>query len=83
MGSISSVYHSNKYSADSACEHCAGIIRHAPWCITENKNVLYAYNIILHPENMTEQDRIILHALGVVWTGLELPAVCSGNCPKK
>jgi len=80
MGQISPVYHSNKYSADSACEHCAGIIRHETWCITENKNVLYAYDIILHPEKMTEQDRIILHALGVIWTGLVL---CDGTCPKK
>ena len=25
--------HSNQYSADSACEHCDGVIRHEPWCI--------------------------------------------------
>jgi hypothetical protein len=27
---------------------------------------------------MTQQDRIILHALTVLWN----PAVCSGKCPK-
>lgn len=64
----STVYHSNKYSADSACEHCAGILRHEKWCITVNLSVFYAYEIVLHPENMTEHDRCILHALGVAWT---------------
>jgi len=79
MGQISPVYHVNRHGG-AACEHCAGVIRHESWCITENKNVLYAYDILLHPENMTEQDRIILHALTVIWT--PLPA-CAVNCPKK
>jgi hypothetical protein len=67
MGLISPVYHSRH---DVACEHCAGTEDHEPWCILENTNVYYAFNIILHPEAMTEQDRIILHALGIVWTPL-------------
>jgi hypothetical protein len=73
------LFHSNKYSADSACEHCEGIIRHESWCITTNPRVFYAYDIIIHPENMTQQDQIILHALAALWN----PAVCSGKCPKK
>ena len=28
--------HSNQYSADSACGHCDGVIRHEAWCITQN-----------------------------------------------
>lgn len=72
------LFHSNKYSADSACEHCEGIIRHESWCITTNPRVFYAYDVIVHPESMTQQDRIILHALTVLWN----PAVCSGKCPK-
>ena len=31
--------HSNQYSADSACEFCDGVIRHEPWCITQNASV--------------------------------------------
>ena len=23
-------HHSNKYSADAACEHCEGVVRHEP-----------------------------------------------------
>lgn len=79
---ISPVYHTNKYTADSACEHCQGIIRHETWCITKNANVLYAFDILIHIENMTEQDKIILHALGVIWTVLTTPQLCDGSCPK-
>ena len=28
--------HSNQYSADSACGHCEGVVRHEPWCTTQN-----------------------------------------------
>ncbi len=27
-------YHSNRYNAQAACEHCGGIVRHEKWCIT-------------------------------------------------
>lgn len=50
-----------------ACEHCGGMQDCERWCILENANVYYAFNITLHPEQMTEQDRIILHALSVAW----------------
>ena len=63
----SSYYHCNRYSAESACEHCAGIIRHEPWCITRNPRVLYSYQVILDPDRLTLHDRLILHALGVTW----------------
>jgi hypothetical protein len=29
--------HSNQYSADSACGHRDGIIRHEIWCITQTQ----------------------------------------------
>ena len=68
--------HSNKYSADAACEHCEGIVRHEPWCITQSSVVLYAYEAVLDADKLTEGDRITLHALGVKWEG----KICSGGC---
>jgi hypothetical protein len=58
---------SNQYSADSACAHCEGIIRHEPWCATQNVNVHYAHQAASFPNQLTLEDRIILHALGVAW----------------
>ena len=68
--------HSNKYSAEAACEHCEGVVRHETWCITQSSDVLYAYEAVLDADKLTEGDRLILHALGVAWTG----KVCSGAC---
>jgi hypothetical protein len=68
--------HSNKYSAESACEHCDGVVRHEPWCITRSSDVLYAYEAVLDADKLAEGDRLILHALGVKWTG----KICSGAC---
>ena len=62
-----SISHSNQYSADSACAHCEGIIRHENWCITQNANVHYAHQAALFPNNLSLEDRIILHAWGVAW----------------
>jgi hypothetical protein len=59
--------HSNQYSADSACGHCDGVIRHEPWCITQNDGVRYAFRVIVDPDHMTTGDRLILHALGAAW----------------
>jgi hypothetical protein len=60
--------HTVKYSAESSCEHCDGVIRHEPWCLTVNESVLYAYTILLDPGKLTLEDRLILHALGVAWS---------------
>ena len=68
--------HSNKYSADTACEHCDGIVRHEPWCITGCPVVMYAYEAVLDSDKLSEGDRLILHALGVEWTG----TMCTGAC---
>jgi hypothetical protein len=29
--------------------------------------VRYAYEVVLHPEELTVEDRLILHALGATW----------------
>jgi hypothetical protein len=72
------LYHGNRYSADSECEHCRGIIRHEPWCITRNRVVLHAYQSVSDETMLSEQDRLILHALGVSWNNVPCPGPCSG-----
>jgi hypothetical protein len=72
----SAIYHSNRYNAQAACEHCEGIIRHEPWCITIHPAVFYAYQIVADPSKLTLGDALILHSLGVIWEG----KVCQGNC---
>jgi len=59
--------HSNQYSADSACEHCEGVVRHEPWCNTQSSSVHYAYQIVSDPSHLSPGDHLILHALGVTW----------------
>jgi hypothetical protein len=68
--------HSNKYSAETACEHCEGVVRHEPWCITRSPEVFYAYGAVLNADRLTEGDRLILHALGVTWVDNK----CAGAC---
>jgi hypothetical protein len=68
--------YSNRYSADKACEHCEGIIRHETWCITRSPIVLYAYQSVLNADSLSEGDRITLHALGVEWALNN----CTGTC---
>jgi beta-galactosidase GanA len=58
---------SNKYSADVACEHCEGVVRHETWCITRSREVLYAYGAVLDARTLSAGDELILHALGVKW----------------
>jgi hypothetical protein len=61
-------FHSNRYTAESSCEHCGGVLRHESWCITVDATVYYAYQIVLDPGKLTAGDALILHALGVTWT---------------
>jgi len=63
--------HANRYSADSACGHCEGVIRHESWCITQSVSVQYAYQVISDPDGLSLGDDLILHALGVAWTPRE------------
>ena len=68
-------YHSNRYNAEAACQHCGGVLRHTPWCITHNSRVLQAYEAVLDAEKLSVEDQLILHALGVSW---QTP--CAGGC---
>lgn len=69
-------YHSNRYSAQAACEHCEGIVHHESWCITVDRTVYYAYQVVVEPDKLTLTDSLILHALGVAWENKP----CQGNC---
>ena len=66
--------HSNRYSADSACGHCDGVIRHELWCITQNTSVQYAYQAVSDPDHLSAGDKLILHALGATWTAKRVPS---------
>ena len=59
--------HGNQYNADSACTHCGGVVSHESWCSSENARVRYAFQAASHPGQLTTQDALILHALGVAW----------------
>jgi hypothetical protein len=74
--STTTVFHSNRYTAQSACEHCQGIIRHERWCITVDRTVYYANEIVVDPSKLTIGDVLVLRALGVIWGSNE----CRGNC---
>lgn len=67
-------FHSNRYTADATCEFCNGVVRHEPWCITSNPQVLNAWEAVLDSRRLGIQDHLILHALGVSW---------KDGCPKK
>jgi len=73
------VFHSNRYTAESACEHCAGIVRHEPWCITVDHIVYYAYEIVADPGKMTIGDVLLLHSLGVSWGANQCQGRCNAN----
>ena len=69
MSAVSSPkwYHTNKYTAEAACEECGGVVRHAYWCAVCNPAVAYAYEIVRNGSKLTIEDQLILHALGVAW----------------
>lgn len=69
-------YHSNRYSAQAACEHCEGIVHHESWCITVDRTVYYAHQVVMDPAKLTLTDSLILHALGVAWENKQ----CQDNC---
>jgi hypothetical protein len=67
MSTTPAQYHSNRFHAQAACVHCEGIIRHELWCITLDRAVYYAYEIVADPGKITVSDSLILHSLGVTW----------------
>jgi hypothetical protein len=66
--------HSNRYSLESACMHCDGIIRHESWCVTQSATVRYAFQAALDPSQLSLGDELILHALGVAWAAERVQA---------
>ena len=72
-------YHSNRYHAAAACEHCEGIIRHENWCITRDPIVFYAYQAVADPTRLTIGDTLILHSLGVIWERNKGQVHCQGH----
>jgi hypothetical protein len=72
-------HHGNRYNAESACEHCGGVIRHERWCITCDAFVEYAYGVVLDAEKLTLCDRLILQALGVSWATNQCQGTCQGS----
>jgi hypothetical protein len=64
-------FHSNRQSAQAACEHCGGAVRHEHWCITLNTEIFYAYKIVMDPTALTVGDALILHSLGAAWSTAE------------
>jgi len=62
--------HSNQYGEGSICGHCAGVTSHQTWCITCNAVVRYAFGVLLDGSHLTLRDELILHALGVKWSGV-------------
>jgi hypothetical protein len=68
--------HSNQYTLEPACGHCAGIIHHESWCVTQNESVQYAYQAAADSGDLTPGDHFILHALAP----RGLPGRCRPGC---
>jgi len=72
-------FHSNRYGAQAACEHCGSPVRHEPWCMTLNTEIFYAYKIVMDPAALTVGDALILHSLGAAWS----KQGCQGDCAQQ
>jgi len=53
---------------DFTCARCGGFVLCESWCESVNSCVRYARDVVLHPSRLSFGDRILLHALGVLWT---------------
>jgi hypothetical protein len=60
-------FDSKHYLADLTCEYCQNTGHHEFWCITQNLEVLRAWQAVLDPAKLSLHDELILHALGVAW----------------
>jgi len=69
-----SLFRSNKYSLENACEVCDGLIRHEPWCIVHNNTVFKAFEAVLY--GLDEADEARLAGMGVRWTGVKKGKTC-------
>ncbi len=54
-------------TTETCCEYCQSAELHEFWCITQNLEVLRAWQAVLDPAKLTLHDELILHALGVAW----------------
>ncbi len=70
-------FDSNQYAADSACEYCQANSQHEFWCITQNIEVLKAWQAVLNPARLSLHDQLILHALGVAWGNVRQETQCT------
>jgi hypothetical protein len=62
-------YQSNAAVSSVNCRHCNGVLRHESWCITRNANTAYAFRAVQDSDNLSQQDKCMLHSLGVSWNG--------------
>ncbi len=60
-------YQTSQHTADLTCEYCQSAARHEFWCITQNIEVLKAWQAVFDPLKLSLHDELILHALGVTW----------------
>jgi hypothetical protein len=60
-------YEANQSTANLTCEYCQASAYHELWCITQNFEVMKAWQAVLDPAKLSVHDQLILHALGVAW----------------
>lgn len=64
-GDPMSIFHSNKYALENACDICDGIVTHRDWCIEVNDRVLEAWKATF--DGLDQGDEARLAGLGVRW----------------
>jgi hypothetical protein len=57
----------NSSERKQACIYCHGVIHHELWCATQNAIVHYALIVLSDPNQLSLEDELILHGLGVTW----------------
>ena len=62
-------WYQNNGPVSACCGHCNGVLRHETWCITRNANTAYAFRAVMDSDNLSQEDKFLLHALGVCWVG--------------
>ena len=72
-------FEANPSTANLACEYCQASTCHEFWCITQNLEVLKAWQAVLDPAKLSVHDQLILHALGVAWTDTRLGSAQNKN----
>jgi hypothetical protein len=60
-------YQASQQTSGFSCDYCQSAACHEPWCITQNLEVLKAWQAVLDPSKLSLHDELVLHALGVMW----------------